>query len=60
MGDDSDDREPWGDEVVIDGRKTAVACLCAEIPLWLPAGEDVTWAVPPELRQTFDDFLGQR
>jgi hypothetical protein len=29
MGDGSDDREPWGGEVMSDGRKTAVACLCA-------------------------------
>ena len=29
VGDDSDDREPWLDETVSDGRKVAVACLCA-------------------------------
>jgi hypothetical protein len=29
MSDDSDDREPWGGEVGRDGRKPAVACLCA-------------------------------
>ncbi len=29
VGEQSDDREPWLDEAVSDGRKVAVACLCA-------------------------------
>ena len=28
VGDHSDDREPWGDEPLRDGRKVAVATLC--------------------------------